>query len=76
VVWSPRLEVENLMSLRNLFSVGAAAALVFGLAACDQQEQGRVLRYEKGTYLGNPDTGLSEAQREELRARTMMQGGG
>jgi len=53
-------------------------ALVFAgaaLAACDEAEQGRVLRYEKGTYLGQPDRDLSAEQLEELRQRATLQGG-
>lgn len=56
------------------FSVLIAAVL--GLAACDESEQGRVLRYEKGTYLGKADTPLSEEQVDELRQRARMQQGG
>ncbi|HMA16562.1 MAG TPA: hypothetical protein VKP12_17365 [Kiloniellaceae bacterium] len=53
----------------------AAAGLLLSLAACDEAEQGRILHYEKGTYLGQSDAPLTEAQREELRARTSLQGG-
>ena len=55
-----------------------AALLIAGmaLAACDQDEQGRILSYEKGTYLGEPDTALSEEQVDELRHRAMQQAGG
>ncbi|MDH3593220.1 MAG: hypothetical protein OEU09_04890 [Rhodospirillales bacterium] len=55
-----------------------AALLVAGmtLAACDQDEQGRLLSYEKGTYLGEPDTPLTEEQVNELRHRAMQQAGG
>ena len=64
------------MKLRTLVPLIAAVGLTLGLGACDEQEQGRILRYEKGTYMGKPDTGLSAGQRDELRARTMLQGGG
>ena len=64
------------MALQNLIPVIAGAALVLALAACDEAEQGRILRYEKGTYLGQTDTGLTDAQRDELRARATLQGGG
>ena len=62
------------MALQKLIPVVAVAGLVLGLAACDESEQGRILRYEKGTYLGQSDSELSEAQRQELRARTALQG--
>ncbi len=48
-----------------------AAGLVLG--ACREQEQDRVLLYEKGTYLGQPDTALSEETRMALRQRSQFQ---
>jgi hypothetical protein len=63
------------MVLRKLIPVVAGAGLVLALAACDEAEQGRILRYEKGTYLGPTDTELSDRQREELRSRARLQGG-
>ncbi len=45
------------------------------LGACDESEQGRVLRYEKGSYLGQADTPLPEEKVEELRRRATLQGG-
>jgi len=56
----------------------ALAFMFVGLAiaACDQDEQGRVLTYEKGTYLGDADTPLSEEQVNELRQRAAQQAGG
>jgi hypothetical protein len=52
-----------------------ALMLVIGplLSACDQNEQGRIRSYEKGTYLGQPDTPLTEEARAELRARARLQ---
>ena len=44
------------------------------VAACDEAEQGRALRYEKGTYLGPPDSALSPEQVNELRQRANLQG--
>lgn len=48
-----------------------AASLLLG--ACDESEQGRVLRYEKGTYLGQKDRPLTPEEQDNLRARTRMQ---
>lgn len=62
------------MSWRKLVPV-AAAGLLLSLAACDESEQGRVLLYEKGTYLGQSDSELTDQQRQELRARAMLQSG-
>ena len=41
----------------------------------NEAEQGRILQYEKGTYLGKPDRPLTEAEQEALRQRTRMQYG-
>ena len=63
--------------LRNKLWLVLLAALVpaFFLSACDQAEQGRVLNYEKGTYLGQKDQELSDRGKEDLRHRTLMQQG-
>lgn len=63
------------MALSKLIAALAAAALALALTACDEAEQGRILRYEKGTYLGKSDSTLTDKQREELRARVGLQGG-
>jgi hypothetical protein len=44
------------------------------LGACDEAEQGRILRYEKGKYLGEPDTPLTNEQMQKLRQRATLQG--
>ena len=57
-------------------SVVVACSLIaagFLLGACREEEQDRVLLYEKGTYLGPPDTQLTEETREALRARVSKQ---
>ena len=43
------------------------------LAACEPEEQGRILAYEKGTYLGPADQKLEADQLRELEIRTNMQ---
>ena len=50
-------------------------AAQLSLTGCDEAEQGRVLQYEKGTYLGKEDRALSDADQEALRQRTRMQHG-
>ena len=55
-----------------------AAVLMLGslvLAGCDEHEQGRILHYEKGVYLGKADAGLSQQQLDELRQRARLQQG-
>ncbi len=54
--------------------IGAlVAAVLIGVVAMDMAaERGRsdqVLMYEKGTYLGQADTGISEDVRAQIRAR-------
>lgn len=54
-----------------------ATVLVAGLvlSACDEAEQGRSLRYQKGTYQGPADQALSVEQQAALRARSRLQEG-
>ncbi len=56
-----------LLMLATVFAAGLA------LSACDEAEQDRILRYEKGTYLGPKDQVLSSEQQAALRARSRMQ---
>ncbi len=60
---------------RALIALSAAFAASLLVAACDQAEQGRNLRYEKGAYQGPEDKPLSDEQQADLRARTHMQKG-
>ena len=65
------------MFQRRSTALLAVATLVAAtlLAGCREEEQGRVLRYEKGTYLGQKDSELTEEQRNALRARAQQQRG-
>ena len=60
-------------------STALLAALIAGLSvslsACDEAEQGRILMYEKGTYLGQPDTELPAETENMLKSRAAMQRG-
>jgi len=47
----------------------AALLLASTLQGCRKDEQGRILYYDKGTYLGHPDEKLTPAQVEALRQR-------
>jgi hypothetical protein len=51
------------------------AGLGVGLSACDEAEQGRILMYEKGTYLGQPDTAIPAETQSMLKSRAAMQRG-
>jgi hypothetical protein len=67
---------ENMRFSKKLsrFAVAAAMATAIAtVAGCREEEQGRPLILEKGTYLGKPDQKLTEAQEQELRARARNQ---
>lgn len=55
---------------RLAVALGIAAA---GIAGCREDEQGRMLLYEKGTYKGQPDTPLPPQRIDELRQRAAGQ---
>jgi hypothetical protein len=61
-------------SLRAVVTAVALFAVAIGLAACEEDEQDRVLRYEPGTYLGEEDTPLSDEKVNNLRQRAANQG--
>jgi len=41
-----------------------------GVGGCAEEEQGRILQYEKGVYLGKPDQSLSPEQLQKLVLRS------
>ena len=43
------------------------------MSSCRQEEQNRVLNYEKGVYLGKKDVPLTEKQITKLRMHTSRQ---
>ena len=53
--------------------LGSALALAASLSACREEEQGRILNYQKGVYLGKPDTGISEQARRAIWGRIRNQ---
>ena len=57
---------------RGLVLVSAVAALVL-VAGCREEEQDRILFYDKGVYLGPEDTPLSEDGFQTLRDRAQGQ---
>ena len=56
--------------IRKFFVCLSLLAPSFGLIACAEEEQNRVLSYEKGTYLGQKDQKLTEAQLRQLVLRS------
>ena len=51
----------------------AIAAVAVGTSACREEEQGRPLNYDKGTYLGKSDTSLNSEQLGQLTSRSQLQ---
>jgi hypothetical protein len=51
----------------------ALIAVAGFLQACEQEERGRILQYQKGTYLGPADQSLSNEQLREIEVRTNLQ---
>ncbi len=63
---------------RAVLKVFASAALIgivaSGLGGCREEEMGRPLVHDKGSYTGTPDEPLSPDARENLRRRIDRQG--
>ncbi len=51
----------------------AITAVAVGTSACREEEQGRPLNYDKGTYLGKSDTSLNSEQLRGLKSRSRLQ---
>ena len=58
---------------RKIFVLFSLIGLSLGLVACAEEEQNRLLRYEKGTYLGKVDQQLTEEQLRQLMLRSNNQ---
>jgi hypothetical protein len=63
-------------ALKISLTAAALACAAFSLSACEEDEQDRILRYDKGTYLGPEDQPLEQETLDELRNRARNQGGG
>ncbi len=61
------------MITRNFLKVFALVTFVTALSSCAEEEQNRLLSYEKGTYLGPADQSLTDEQVRELMARADIQ---
>ncbi len=53
--------------------LGCVMAAGVLLGACRENEQGRVLLYQKGNYLGKPDTAVSEGALRALSVQIQRQ---
>lgn len=66
-------------SFGNVAVVRAVAAAMIAMVAavvlsgCREEEQNRELHLEKGVYSGQPDTGLTDEQRDALKQRGRLQ---
>lgn len=54
-------------------AVVALLTAVAAVSSCREAEQGRILHYQKGTYLGEVDQDSSKGKEQELRARAQHQ---
>lgn len=61
--------------VKTMLLVCSAAAACIVLSACRENEQGRVLSYDKGRYSGKPDAMLSDAARRSIQDRVHYQSG-
>jgi hypothetical protein len=58
---------------RDFLKVLVLATFVAALSSCAEEEQNRLLSYEKGTYLGPADQSLSDEQVRKLMIRADIQ---
>ena len=61
------------MITRDFLKVLVLATFVAALSSCAEEEQNRILSYEKGTYLGPADQSLSDEQVRKLMTRADIQ---
>ena len=61
------------MNTRNFLQIFALVTIVTALSSCAEEEQDRLLSYEKGTYLGKADQALTEEQVRNLMGRADIQ---
>ena len=59
--------------MSNFCKFFAIAAVVTAISSCAEEEQNRLLSYEKGTYLGKADQSLTPEQVRNLMARADIQ---
>ena len=62
-----------MLNIQNFLKFFALVTFVTALSSCAEEEQNRLLSYEKGTYLGEADQSLSDEQVRKLIARADIQ---
>ena len=62
-----------MLNIQNFLKIFALATFVTAFSSCAEEEQNRLLSYEKGTYLGAADQSLSDEQVRKLMARADIQ---
>ena len=65
--------MARLLNTRNFLKIFALATFVTALSSCAEEEQDRLLSYEKGTYLGKADQALTQEQVRNLMGRADIQ---
>ena len=66
-------EGQMIAITRKILVLFALTAVVARLSGCAEEEQNRVLSYQKGTYLGKTDQQLSDEQLRTLINRSNAQ---
>ena len=61
------------MNTRDFLKIFTLVTFVTALSSCAEEEQDRLLSYEKGTYLGKADQALTEEQVRNLMGRADIQ---
>jgi hypothetical protein len=62
--------MASFIGRRRWLRFGIAGLLVLAVQGCREEEQGRVLSFDKGNYIGAADAKLSPDQVEALTQRT------
>ena len=60
-------------TIQLVFTAMLVTAFGLGLSGCREEEQNRVLNYDKGTYLGPQDQKLSDQKVNDLVRRSAYQ---
>ena len=63
----------KMLNVNIFLKIFALATFVAALSSCAEEEQDRLLSYEKGNYLGPTDQSLTEEQVRKLMARADIQ---